>query len=166
MEVAPGRRGFRTDRPPHDDPHPQTVSVLSVSTPHHSLLQSRINDLLNTHAPAVGTRAVGFPVSTAEGIKVPDVVWMSAERFDSVPSDVEASPVLPEVVVEVLADRAAGGEIEATRDLYLREGAKEVWTCAEDGTMTFYKDEGRQIEYSNLSPSFPAQVDYGPSAAG
>lgn len=139
--------------------------VLSVPTPHQSLLQSRINDLLNTHAPAVGPRAVGFPVSTAEGIKVPDVVWMSAERFDSVPSDAEASPVLPEVVVEVIADRAAGADIEATRDLYLREGAKEVWTCAEDGTMTFYTDDG-PIEHSNLSPSFPAQVDYGPSAAG
>ena len=139
--------------------------VLSVPTPHQSLLQSRINDLLNTHAPAVGPRAVGFPVSTAEGIKVPDVVWMSAERFDSVPSDAEASPVLPEVVVEVIADRAAGVDIEATRDLYLREGAKEVWTCAEDGTMTFYTDDG-PIEHSNLSPSFPAQVDYGPSAAG
>ena len=96
---------------------------------------------------------------------MPDVVWMSAERFDSVPSDAEASPVLPEVVVEVIADRAAGADIEATRDLYLREGAKEVWTCAEDGTMTFYTDDG-PIEHSNLSPSFPAQVDYGPSAAG
>jgi len=139
---------------------------VSVSTPHHSLLQSRINDLLNTHAPAVGPRAVGFPVKTAEGIKVPDVVWMSAERFAEIPSDGEASPVLPEVVVEVLAGRRKEADIQAKRDLYLREGADEVWTCAGDGTMTFYNDEGRPIEYSNLSPSFPAQVDYGPSAAG
>ena len=137
-----------------------------MPTPHQSLLRSRIHDLLNTHAPAVGTRAVGFPVSTAEGIKVPDVVWMSAERFNSVPSEGEASPVLPEIVVEVLADRAVGADIDATRDLYLREGAEEVWTCTPDGAMTFYNDDGRPIEHSTLSPSFPAQVDYGPSAVG
>lgn len=132
--------------------------VLSVHTPRHGLLQSRINDLLNTHAPAVGPRAVTFPVRTAEGIKVPDVIWMSTERFASVPSDVKASPVLPEIVVEVVADRETEEGMREKRMLYLQEGADEVWTCGESGAMTFYSEEG-PIEYSALAPSFPGEVD-------
>ena len=132
---------------------------LHPHTPHHGILRSRISDVLQTHAPAVGPRAVAFPVRTAQGVKVPDVIWMSAERFEEVPADVEASPVLPEIVVEVLSSRDTEADVEATRALYLREGAKEVWTCTEDGTVTFYRDDG-PIEYSALAPSFPEEIDY------
>lgn len=132
--------------------------ILNPHRPRHGIYQTRISDLLRDHTPQSGTRAVEFAVETAKGVKVPDVVWMSEERFAQVPDDPEASPLMPEIVVEVLSEGNTEAEIAEKRQLYLDEGAKEVWTCAEDGTMHFYDEEGAR-EQSALVPSFPTQVD-------
>ena len=132
--------------------------VLSPHKPLHGIRQTRISDLLRDHAPESGTRAVEFAVSTAKGVKVPDVVWISDDRLVDMPEDAEASPVLPEIVIEVLSEGNTEAELAEKRQLYLEEGAEEVWTCAEDGTMTFY-DESGEIDHSTLIPRFPKQAD-------
>ncbi|MFO8098321.1 MAG: Uma2 family endonuclease [Salinibacter sp.] len=132
--------------------------VLSPHKPHHGIRQTRIGDLLRDHAPPSGVRAVEFAVSTAKGVKVPDVVWVSDDRFRQVPDEAEASPVMPEIVVEVLSEGNPEAEIAEKCRLYLAEGADEVWTCAPDGTMTFHDASGPH-DTSTLVPSFPAQVD-------
>ena len=105
-----------------------------------------------------GTAAVEFAVATAKGVKVPDVVWISDERYASVPADAEASPVMPEVVVEVLSEGNTEAEMTEKRRLYFEEGAAEVWMCAPDGTMTFYIPSG-SVERSERAPSFPSTLD-------
>ena len=132
--------------------------VLSSHKPHHGIRQSKISDLLRDHATQAGTRAVEFAVDTAKGVKVPDVVWVSEDRLAEMPDDAEASPVMPEVVVEVLSEGDTDVEIAEKRQLCLDEGAQEVWTCAADGTMSFY-DETGAMEASTLIPSFPHQVE-------
>jgi Uma2 family endonuclease len=132
--------------------------VLSPHKPQHGIRQSQISDLLRDHASKSGTRAVEFAIETAKGVKVPDVIWISDDRLADVPEEAEASPVLPEIIVEVLAEGNTEEELAEKRDLYLEEGAKEVWTCAEDGTITFY-DQSGEIEHSTLTTRFPAQVD-------
>ena len=132
--------------------------VLSPHKPQHGIRQSKISDLLRDHATKPGTRAVEFAIETAKGVKVPDVVWISAEQLAEMPDDAEASPVMPEVVVEVLSEGNTDADIAEKRQLYLDEGAQEVWTCAEDGTMTFY-DETGVIEASAVISSFPGQVE-------
>jgi hypothetical protein len=132
--------------------------VLSPHKPQHGIRQSKVSDLLRDHATQAGTRAVEFAVETAKGVKVPDVVWMSEERLVEMPDDAEASPVMPEVVVEVLSEGNTDAEIAEKRQLYLDEGAQEVWTCAGDGTMTFH-DETGTIESSAVVPSFPREVE-------
>lgn len=134
--------------------------VLSPHKPHHGIRQSKISDLLRDHTTQSGTRAVEFTVETSKGVKVPDVVWMSDERLAEMPDDAEASPVMPEVVVEVLSEGNTEAEIEEKRDLYLDEGAREVWTCAADGTMTFYDGTGTLTE-SGLISAFPTSIDRG-----
>ena len=99
-----------------------------------------------------------FAVTTRKGVKVPDVVWIAAERLADIPDDAEASPVMPEIVVEVLSEGNTEAEIAEKRRLYLDEGAQEVWTCAPDGTVAFYDADG-PIEASALVPSFPATID-------
>ncbi len=152
-----------------DDPHlrelPYKIEtnehgqiVLSPHKPQHGIRQSRISDLLRDHASDPGTRAVEFAVETAKGVKVPDVVWISADRLEQIPEDAEASPVLPEIVIEVLSEANIEAELAEKRELYLDEGAEEVWTCAEDGTMTFYNEDG-PINRSAIISSFPDQVD-------
>ncbi len=131
--------------------------VLSPHKPQHGIWQTRIGDLLRDHAPQ-GVRAVEFAVSTTKGVKVPDVVWVSDERFRQISEEAEASPVMPEIVVEVLSEGNTEAEIAEKRRLYLAEGADEVWTCAPDGTMTFYDASGPH-DTSELVPSFPTQVD-------
>lgn len=131
--------------------------VLSPHKPHHGLQQGALVRLLNQHAES-GAVAVEFAVDTTKGVKVPDVVWMSEERRAKMPDDAEASPVMPEVVVEVLSEGNTDTEIAEKRQLYLDEGAQEVWTCATDGTMTFY-DETDTIESSSVIPSFPREVE-------
>jgi len=43
--------------------------------------------------------------------------------------------------------------------LYFDAGAKEVWLCAQDGAMSFYKpDQPRPEQGSGLCPHFPRQV--------
>ncbi|HKL87959.1 MAG TPA: Uma2 family endonuclease, partial [Salinibacter sp.] len=132
--------------------------VLSPHKPQHGIRQSKISDLLRDHATQKGMRAVEFAVETAKGVKVPDVVWVSEDRLAEMPDDVEASPVMPEVVVEVLSEGDTDVEIAEKRQLCLDEGAQEVWTCAADGTMSFY-DETGAMEASTLIPSFPHQVE-------
>jgi Uma2 family endonuclease len=132
--------------------------VLSPHKPRHGIRQSKISDLLRDHAVPPGTRAVEFAVETGKGVKVPDVVWVSEERLAEVPDDAEASPVMPDVVVEVLSEGNTDAEIAEKRQLYLDEGAREVWTCAPDGTMTFH-DETGALAQSAVIPSFPGQVE-------
>lgn len=131
--------------------------VLSPHKPQHGLRQAQIVRLLEESADS-GVSGVEFAVETAKGVKVPDVVWISDQRLARVPEEAEASPVMPEVVVEVLSEGNTEAEIAEKRRLYLDEGAKEVWTCAEDGKMRFFDEDG-EIERSTLVSSFPAQVD-------
>lgn len=132
--------------------------VLSPHKPRHSRQQSTILRLLDQHVAMPGEAAVELAVETMEGVKVPDVVWMSAARWAQIPDDAEASPVMPELCVEVLSDRNTKAELDAKRDLYFREGAEEVWTCTSAGTVLFYTAGGEQST-SQLAPSFPSVID-------
>jgi len=132
--------------------------LLSPHTPAHSFAQSRIMRLINRHIELAGEATVEFPVETPQGVKVPDVVWLSDERASQLPPDAEASPVMPELVVEVLSASNTDAEMAEKRTLYFEQGATEVWTCAPNGTMTFYTARHEHAKTFTLVPSFPATV--------
>ncbi|PSQ68309.1 MAG: hypothetical protein BRD26_08585 [Bacteroidetes bacterium QH_1_64_81] len=131
--------------------------VLSPHKPQHGLQQGRLVRLLNQSLHS-GATAVEFAVETGKGVKVPDVIWISDERLADMPEGAEASPVMPEVVIEVLSEGNTEAEIVEKRQLYLGEGAEEVWTCDVDGTMQFYDADGA-LDHSALVPSFPTQAE-------
>lgn len=130
--------------------------ILSPQRPLHGRLQSRLVQLLPRYLEG-GDAAVEFAVETPKGVKVPDVVWMSNERWDSFPENAAASPVMPEIAVEVLSPGNTAAEMEEKRQLYFDGGALEVWIVAADGRVTFY-DAAGPMEASRLAPAFPAQV--------
>lgn len=132
--------------------------ILSPHKPRHGLRQMRIGTLLEETVSDAGQSGAEFAIETKRGIKVPDVIWISDERIGKMPDDAEASPVVPEIVVEVLSEGNTDREIAAKRTLYLEEGGREVWTCAPDGTMRFYDASGER-DRSALVPNFPKQVD-------
>ena len=153
-----------------DDPHlrdlPYKVEttetgqiILSPHKPRHSHAQTRITDLMRDHATQPGERAVEFAVETHKGVKVPDVVWMSEERWDTMPDDVEASPFAPEICVEVLSSANTDAQMEEKRRLYFEHGAREVWLCDEDGEMTFYMAVVESVARSRLMPEFPLNIN-------
>lgn len=136
--------------------------ILSPHKLRDSRQQSRIADLLRDLVPASETAPEGhwsveFAIETAKGVKVPDVVWISEERWATIPDDAEASPVAPELVIEVLSPSNTKREMEEKRELYFAAGAREVWLCDPEGRITFYDATG-QIPVSALVPSFPASV--------
>jgi Uma2 family endonuclease len=75
-----------------------------------------------------------------------------------VPPDAEASPVMPELVIEVLSKSNTAAEIEEKQRLYFEAGAIEFWTCAADGKIAFYTADA-PAEASALVPGFPERID-------
>lgn len=132
--------------------------VLSPHKPRHSRQQSTILRLLDQHVSAPGEATVELAIDTPEGVKVPDVAWMSDERWAQIPEDAEVSPVMPELCIEVLSESNMEEEMAAKRALYFACGAQEVWTCTPDGTLQFYTPDGEQSA-STLAPSFPSTVE-------
>lgn len=100
--------------------------ILSPHPPAHSFAQSRIIRLLNQHINQDGEATVAFPIDTPQGVKVPNVVWLSDEQLSQLPSEASASPVMPELVVEVLSASNTTAEMTDKRTLYFENGAIEV----------------------------------------
>jgi Uma2 family endonuclease len=94
------------------------------------------------------------PVLTADGIKVPDVTWISAAYSQEL--EIKKPLVLeraPEICVEVLSPSNSLAEMDEKRALYFEAGALEVWICGLDGKMEFHT---RGL--SRLCPLFPGQL--------
>lgn len=130
--------------------------VLSPHKPRHSFQQGKVADLLRNELQQ-GEIAPELAVETPWGVKVPDVVWISAERLARIPEDAEASPVMPELVIEVLSRSNTRSEIEEKRRVYFAGGAEEVWTCDPEGKIDFH-DRAGEIPRSRIVPSFPSTI--------
>ena len=131
--------------------------ILSPHKTRHSELQGDLILLLARHAPPTGRPRPEYPVQTTKGIKVCDVIWISSERAARVPEGAEASPVMPELCIEVLSSSNTTAEIDQKCRLYFDGGAEEVWVVSEAGQVNFY-DAGGAIPASRLAPSFPDRV--------
>ena len=96
-------------------------------------------------------------METPDGVKVPDVVWMSDGRVAQIPEGAGASPLMPELCVEVLSKGNTKKEMADKIALYLGAGAQEVWIVEADGGVTVY-DVGGERTSSALAPSFPKRI--------
>lgn len=131
--------------------------VMSPQKPRHGRMQLRIGSMLEQIVPS-GKAAVEFAVETRRGVKLPDVVWISEERWTLIPEDAEVSQIAPEICIEVLSDSNTRSEIDEKRSLYFERGAREVWTCDVNGQMRFFIPTGER-PHSRLVPSFPRRVE-------
>jgi Uma2 family endonuclease len=89
---------------------------------------------------------------------VPDAAWISEARWQPLRADAEASPIAPDVCIEVLSDSNTRAEIDEKRRLYFQHGALEVWTCDMTGRMCFFDSAGEHTA-SPLVPSLPDSLD-------
>ena len=133
--------------------------ILLMPSPgfNHQAFEMEVVHLLMRLLPE-GRPVAEIGVRTSDGTKEPDVVWMPRQRFLQNRDQPSLSPA-PELCVEVISPRNTRQEINGKRQLYFDAGAREVWICDEDGTITFYTAPETTAPRSRLCPEFPVKVD-------
>ena len=129
--------------------------LMSPASNRHSLLQGRIERLLGEH---LGGEA--FPecaITTLEGVRVPDVVWMSDARVEAMDLDELTLHVAPEICVEVRSPSNVWAEMEEKVQIHLAKGAQEGWICEVDGAMRYFGYEGERGPHA-LASDFPTHI--------
>jgi Uma2 family endonuclease len=130
--------------------------IMSPTYLRHGAFQAEIGGLLYERLPD-GRVVTESSIATSDGEKIADVGWFSPPRWERV-KEALATPIAPEICVEVRSPSTTDAEMAAKRALYVEAGAEEVWICDEDGTMHFFDAEG-EMEASRRAPDFPARVE-------
>lgn len=130
--------------------------ILSPHKRRHSIQQRKVEKHLAALLSG-GDAYPQFPVETQDGVKQPDVVWVSDARLKEIDETGDPSPLAPEICVEVMSVANSEEEMQEKRALYRDAGAEEVWIVAEDGTVRFFGEE--ELEQSRLVPEFPTRID-------
>ena len=129
---------------------------MSPPKPEYSFPQFGMARLI--HEALGASVATEFAVQTSDGVKVPDVIWISDECRAEIPEGAEASPVMPELCVEVMSDLNTEAEMQEKGRLYFEGGATEVWIVSREGKVRFYESPREAREQSALAPGFPQEV--------
>jgi Uma2 family endonuclease len=126
--------------------------------PQHGQEQFRIGTFLEKQLPG-GCVITECPVSTAEGVKGIDVVWISKRRLQSQRGKVCYTQA-PEICVEVISPGNSRRELREKKALFFEAGAEEVWFCHGDGRMEFFvKTAPEAPGKSVLCPGFPQRIE-------
>ena len=129
---------------------------LSPHRRQHSVMQGRLSAQLSKLMPG-GEIAVECAVDTSDGVRLPDVAWVSTERWNSM-SDSASCSIAPEICVAVISASNSEAEMEHKRKLCFEAGAEEVWLCEEGGTVRFFSAKTGALKRSRLCPKFPAGI--------
>ena len=130
-----------------------------ASTP-HSVLQAEVTFQLRlaVEATALGGKVLTEgAVLTSQGIKVPDVAWVSEEAWLGRASQ-DLLTVAPTICVEVMSPSNSQAEMADKAALYFAHGAREVWILEETGRVLFY-DACGSIARSAIVPDFPSALE-------
>jgi Uma2 family endonuclease len=125
---------------------------------HHSERQSAI--LRRLSRLSGGQALAECPVSTRDGIRGIDVVWLSDERCRAALRE-NVLVIAPEICVEVLSPGNTCEEMAGKRALLFDAGADEVWLCDTRGRIFFFHRERPEeaAGHSVMCPEFPAELD-------
>ena len=132
--------------------------IMSPASNWHSDYQSEIAYQLRQHLPH-GRVSVEFAIQTADGIRAPDVIWISKARRAPY-GRTTSLPIAPEICIEILSPSNHRAELLEKMTLYYAKGAQEVWLCDEHGRMEFFSalSAPSSIPASILCPEFPTEL--------
>ena len=122
----------------------------------HADRQGQIANLLKSLLPN-GRTLPECPLSTADGIKAVDLVWLDSGRPEFLERPLALTRA-PEICIEILFPSNTPAEIGEKRALYFDAGAAEVWICNLDGSMSFLLGPDHQALTSALCPQFPDRI--------
>jgi Uma2 family endonuclease len=95
-------------------------------------------------------------ILTRIGIRVPDVVWASAD-FMTAYGEITPYMRAPEICVEIISPSNVQAEIDEKMGAYLAAGASEVWLVSEDGGIRYFTAFGEQPK-----SGFPVEISLPP----
>ncbi len=125
----------------------------------HGGYQFEIGRLLTSLLPE-GLVTTECPISTADGVKGADVIWISRARRAATHRK-NCLTKAPEICVEVLSPDNSRREMAEKKALYFAAGAREVWLCDRAGVMTFFTSAAsRGQKSSKFCPKFPRQIQF------
>ncbi|MGI8604941.1 MAG: Uma2 family endonuclease [Verrucomicrobiales bacterium] len=140
------------------DRHGHIIMYPPAHLPHGNY-QSEIAYLLRTLL-SNGRVATECPISTADGVKVADVTWISLPRLTAIGENICLTEA-PEICVEVLSASNSRIEMNEKKSLCFAAGAQEVWFCDQKGKMTFFLDAACVGQASSvLCSQFPSRVEF------
>jgi len=119
--------------------------LMSPASNSHGMKQFDIGTMIN-RSKRSGQVIIECSIQTPKGTKVADVAWAS-DAFIAKHGDVTPYEVAPEICVEVTSPSNSMGEMQEKIELYLHQGATEVWLCDLQGNISYY-DKSGQIENS------------------
>jgi len=125
-------------------------------TTRHQRVASAVARVLTAQLGGEGVTEVS--VLTDRGVRVPDAVWMSTERWNESKGE---SPLqrVPDVCVEVLSPSNTREEIAMKVGAYLRGGAREVIVVGLKGEVEFFGPEGkRESSALGIALALPAEL--------
>jgi Uma2 family endonuclease len=108
----------------------------------HARLQSELAAQLREQLRD-GIALTECPILTGIGIRVPDVVWASAE-FRQRHKRSSPLPQAPEICVEIISPSNVEAEIIEKTRAYLAAGAEEVWLVDETGKVRCIDGSGEK----------------------
>jgi len=100
---------------------------------------------------AGGAVAISCAVLTSTGVRVPDVIWGSADLF-ALYKHANLLEHAPELCIEVCSPDG-----DEKVPVYLAAGAREVWVVSEEGTIRYFDHTGERA-----TSNFPVAVSLPP----
>jgi Uma2 family endonuclease len=129
--------------------------LMSPASNRHGNIQGRLSGLLWNALPN-GEIITECSIQTADGVKVADVAWASAE-FIAELGYATPYPKAPELCIEIASPSNSKLEMAEKVQLYLGRGAREVWIVYENRNVELFSCAG-PIPASALVPEIPKKL--------
>ncbi len=115
--------------------------LMSPAGNNHGRLQFMVGKIIDS-GKGTGTVITECSIKTPDGVKVADVAWASDE-FVTKHGFNTPYTVAPEICVEVISPSNTKAEMAEKIELYLNQGAREVWLCNQKGEITHFSEAGK-----------------------
>lgn len=116
--------------------------LMSPASNRHGNLEYRVGRALERGCPE-GEIIIECSIQTADGVKVADVAWASAAFMQQYGYSTPY-PQAPEICVEIISPGNTDEEMRIKIDLYLAQGAQEVWLVDTEAKVRFFNTSGQQ----------------------
>jgi Uma2 family endonuclease len=134
---------------------------MSPASNRHGRLQAALAGEFTRQLPR-GVTLTECSILTSIGIRVPDVVWASADFMTNY-GEITPYTRAPEICVEIVSPSNVQAEIVEKTAAYLAVGAQEVWLVSEEGSIRYMARSGEKPKSDfPLTVSLPAPMKGNP----